>query len=80
MKTKKIYYRKKGKALIIEGVINGQNTHILQLPQNPEKLLVNLGVPNYLNKSSKSIPLITKEKADKIRRQLDSLDSNKQFK
>lgn len=78
MKKRKIYYRKKGKSIIIEGKKKGKSIFILTLP-NPEKLLDALfrRIDPYtispLSKQ-KEASFLTIEKATKIREKVKRLD------
>ena len=64
MKTKRIYYRKKGKSIIIEGKNKGKSIYLWTLPKDAEFFL----------KKIISASFFTKEKAQKLMTLLDCLD------
>lgn len=64
MKQLKIYYRKKGKSIIIEGKNKGKSVYLWTLPKDAELFLKNLI----------SASFFTKEKADKLMTLLHCLD------
>ncbi len=65
MKSKRIYYRRKDKSIVIEGKQDGKSVLIWTLP-NPETLLLEL-----IEKSS----YFTREKTEKIKEKLERLDT-----
>lgn len=77
MKKRAIYYRRKKKKIIIEGKKKNKTIYFLQLP-SAEKLLrlliaMNKGTP----KETKNQSFLTKEKIEKIKTLLESLDFKK---
>ena len=69
MKSKRIYYRRKGKSIVIEGKEKGKSILIWTLP-NPTLLLNHLGVGKLMKKAS----IISIEKTMKIHEKLERLD------
>ena len=64
MKTRKIFYRRKGKSIVIEGIKNKKKLLITTLPRDPIKLLEGLEKGSYF----------TREKQEKIAKKLMGLD------
>ena len=77
MKTRKVYYRKKGKSIVIEGKRKNKTIYIFTLPK-PEKLLDALMPFTTRPLDERKKPsILTKEKIEKIKTILASLDFKK---
>lgn len=68
MKERSIYYRRKGKSIIIEGKQDGRSIPIWTLPNDPTQLL------DFLTKAS----FFTEEKSLKIQEKIRRLDIRKE--
>ncbi len=77
MKKRAIYYRRKNKKMIVEGIEKGKTIYLFTLPE-PDDLIIRINAfTNSALTSQKTSSFFTKEKMAKIMEKLNRLDHKK---